>query len=222
MKRSLPFLFTLALVAATASPTQAKPVQVFEDATGDAGNQDSGIPGFDQAGFDLASGAINKAGKNLEFIVTMAAMPAPGAPPEGFRLLWHFNVGGEQYRFTIKSVDIGKPDVISGTGQERVGRVDTSGHFRLETFTEGPTANTPAYEPIEYLEGSFDPAAKTVTVILPMKLVKAKKGTVITAGSGGAADTGCQICWVPHWAERSLTPQSIIDSAVMTATYKVR
>lgn len=197
---------------------------VFEDPAGDAGNQDSGIPGFSQAGFDLVGGSINKVGKNLEFTITHAAMPPNGSAPEAFRLLWHFFVDKDEYRFTIKSADIGKPDVLSQTGQERVGKVDVNGHFRLETWAEGLNVgvNTPVYKPVAYLEGKFDPATKTVTVILPMKLVKAKKGSTISGGTGAAASSGCQICWIPHYAERSLTPLSIIDSATMSTTYRVR
>ncbi len=225
MRKVVAVLAAGALACVLSGNAAAKPTVVFEDPAGDAGNQNSGIPGFDQAGFDLVSGSINRVGKNLEFTVNHAAMPPSGTLPEGFRLLWHFFVDKEEYRFTIKSADIGKPDVISGTGQDRVGKVDVNGHFRLETWEEGPAVggiSTPTYTPVAYLEGSFDPATKSVTVILPMKIVKAKKGSIIAGGTSAAAATSCQICWVPHYAERSLTPHSVIDSANVSTTYKVR
>ena len=205
----------------------AAPAKVITDAAGDAGIESQGVavPGFDQAGFDIVGGSINQAGPNLEFIAEMAGMPANGALPEGFRFLWHFDVGTTQYRLTIKSADIGKPDVIAGSGTERVGRVDTAGHFRLETCGEQPLPAVLTLlncNAVEYVEGAFDPASKTFMAIVPLKSLKAKKGTVVNPGTGGATGTGCQVCWIPHYAERSLTPHTIIDSAVMAKPYKVR
>ena len=223
MSKAMAALAALGLVAALAGPAAAKPVTVFEDAAGDAGNQDSGLPGFDQAGFDLVKGTIDKKGKNLIFTVEHAAMPSTGTPGELFRLLWHFAVGGEQYRVTAKSIDIGKPDVLAQSGTERVGQVDTDGHFRLEQCAEEatPAITLINCRAIEYLEGGFDPASATLMFVVPMKLIKAKPGTVISGGTSGAASSGCMICWVPHYAERSLTPLTIIDSATMTTSYKV-
>ena len=205
----------------------AAPSKVFTDDAGDAGNQDNapGIPGFDQMGFDIVAGTINQSGKNLEFTVESAAMPPNGALPEGFRFLWHFDVGSTQYRLTIKSADIGKPDVLAQSGTERVGRVDVNGHFRLETCKTEPLPAVLTLincNAVEYLEGAFDPASKTFTAIVPAKSLKAKKGTVIKPGTGGSTGTGCQVCWVPHYAERSLTPATVIDGAVMTKSFKVR
>ena len=215
------------LVGALLGNANAAPVKVFTDAAGDAGNQDNapGLPGFDQAGFDIVQGDINQVGSNLEFIVTSAAMPPTGALPEGFRFLWHFDVGKTQYRLTIKSQDVGDPDVLAGSGTERVGRVDTAGHFRLETCAEEPLPAVLTLincNAIEYVEGAFDPASKTFQAIVPLQSLKAKKGTVIVPGTGGSTGTGCQVCWVPHYAERSLTPHTVIDGAVMATSYKVK
>ena len=225
MRRLCALLATAGLFVALIGPANAgKPKVVFEDAAGDAGNQGTAAPGADQAGFDITGGSIAKVGKNLEFTTTVAAMPPSGALPEGFRYLWHFNVDGEEFRFTIKSQDIGDPDLVAQTGTERVGRVDMEGHFRLEQCT---TEATPAgltlsqCTAVEYLEGVFDPATASFTAIVPMALIKAKTGSQIVGGTGGSTSTGCQICWIPHYAERSLTPHTIIDSAAQAVTYKV-
>ena len=214
------------LIGALLGNANAKPTAVITDAAGDAGltSQALAIPGADQAGFDIVGGSIEKVGANLEFTTTSAAMPPNGALPEGFRYLWHFDVKGTQYRLTIKSADIGDPDVVAGSGTERIGRVDTAGHFRLETCGEEalPAVLTLINcNAIEYVEGAFDPAAKTFTAIVPLKALKAKAGTVITPGTGGSTGTGCQVCWVPQYAERSLTPHTVIDSAVMAKSFKV-
>lgn len=205
----------------------AAPTKVITDAAGDAGlaSQALAIPGADQMGFDIVGGTINQVGPNLEFTVESAAMPPNGALPEGFRFLWHFDIAGTQYRLTIKSADIGKPDVLAGSGQERVGRFDPAGHFRLETCSEEPLPAVLTLincNAVEYLEGAFDPTSKTFTAIVPLKSIKAKKGTVVLPGTGGSTDTGCQVCWVPHYAERSLTPHTVIDGAVMAKSFKVK
>lgn len=227
MKKLIALATATALVA-LASPTGAAPkapkeTTVFEDKAGDAGNQDSGLPGFDQAGFDLVQGSIASGGGSVVFTVTHAAMPTAGPPGEAFRFLWHFQVDGHEYRFTVKTVDIGKPDILSQNGTERVGKVYTNGVFRLEECTnEAAVAITLAHCPVKaYLEGTFDAASKSFTITAPMKTLGAKPGSLITGGTGGAAATGCQICWIPHYVERSLTPHTIIDSAAQGVTYKI-
>lgn len=204
------------------TPAQAKPVTVMEDTAGDAGNDTQPIPGMEQTGTDLISGTIEKQGKDIVFTVTHAVMPPVGSFPEGARLLYHFSVDGEQYRFTVKSLDIGKPDVIAMTGTERVGQVYTNGVYRLETCAEMAAGITFVNcTTIEELEGAFDVAAKSVSWNLPMATVKAKTGSLIAGGTAWAAVTSCQICWVPHYAERSLTPVTIIDFASQSVVYKV-
>lgn len=213
-------LVVAGIMLASLGVAGAKPVTVWEDPSGDAtigGQAPQSIP----AGWDLTSATIEKKGSDLLFTVTHADMPPIGSAPEASRFIWNFTVGKEPYRFTVKSADLGKPDVLAGQTTERVGRADVAGHFRLEgecvstPTPAGPsTINCP---PVAYLEGSFDPATMSFTVILPLETVKAKPGTVIGPGS----DQICIICWVSHTAERSLSPNTIIDSAVMMKSYKV-
>jgi len=208
-----------ALLTVLIAPAEAaKPKTVWEDPSGDADGAQglgSSIPG----GWDLVKGSIVKKKANLEFTVEHADMPPIGSGPEATRFLWAFTVDGKTYRFTVKSVDIGKPDIPAGQTTERVGRVDVEGHFRLE---DGECTETSAgvtfvnCAPLEYLDGTFDAAAMSFTIVLPMKAVKAKVGSVIGPGS----NTICNLCWVSHVAERS-SNAVIIDQAAQTATYKV-
>ena len=197
---------------------QAKPVTLWEDGAGDAAIQGQ-VPGS-PAGWDLTSGTIEKKGTDLLFTVTHAEMPPIGSGPEAARFLWNFSVDGEPYRLTVKSGDIGKPDVASGQTTERVGRADVAGHFRLE----GECASTPAAgglsfvncPPLAYLAGTFDAATMSFTVVVPLADIKAKTGSLI--GPGGS--NICIICWVTHLAERSFD-NTIIDSAAQLTSYKV-
>jgi hypothetical protein len=210
------------LVGAVAAAHAATPVKVFTDAAGDAGNQDSGVPGFDQVGFDLVGGSIVKNGANLDFTVTEAAMPPNGALPEGFRFLWDFGVNGTEYRVTVKSADIGKPNPVNQEDTDRVGKVDPTGFYRLEGKCSSD-ATLPVTmincHTLGYLTGKFDAASKSFTFSVPMAAVGAKTGSLITAGAGDGAQI-CSICWVTHAGERSLNT-SIIDSAAQSVSYKV-
>ncbi len=223
MKKLIAVLLAGGLVfGLVGSASAGKATTVWKDDAGDADNAQglgTSIPG----GFDLVGGSIARNGANLDFTVTHADMPPTGTLPEGFRFLWAFAVDGKTYRLTIKRTDVGKPDLGQNQTTERVGRVDVNGHFRLEGDC-GSTA-APAVlvfvncKPLAYLEGTWDPASKSVTMTVPMKLIKAKTGSKIGPGSGEAL-TICAICWVTHLAERSFAA-TIIDSAAQTATYKV-
>ena len=211
--------------ASAAAGRSAKPSVLFKDGSGDAGINNEALPGADQGGFDLTKGTIAKKGKKLQFSVAHAAMPDFGALPEGFRFLWHFDVGNKQYRATVKSINIGKPDAASQTGAERVGQVDTAGHFRVEEcFTDATLpVNLSVCTPIAYLEGAFDASKKTFGFSLPLKTLKLKAGKSVISPStmSVATNSGCSICWVMEYAERSLTPYTIIDAATPTGSYKI-
>lgn len=223
MRKLVPAVLAGVLVALSALPAEAsKPAKVFTDPAGDAGAMGTAAAVFPAAGFDLLEGTIARAGTNLEFTVKHAAMPPIGTLPEAFRFLWTFTVGKTEYRLNAKSADIGKPDAAAMNGTERVGQVDAMGHFRLEgecaMGSIGPQGLVNC-QPLEYLEGSFDPASASFTVIVPLASVKAKTGSKI-AQSGGVGSGICAICWITHLAERS-HGGTIIDDAVQTVVYKV-
>ena len=226
MRRFIGLLLAAGLVVGAATTaTAGKAAKIFTDPTGDAGLNNEAVPGADQGGFDLTEGTISKKGKNLIFSVAHAAMPASGSLPEGFRFLWHFDVAGKNYRVTVKSANIGKPDAASQTGTERLGQIDTAGHFRLEGCTTDASLpiNLSVCEPIANLAGAFDPAEATFGFELPLKTLKLKAGKSVIAPStmSVATTSSCAICWVPDLAERSLTPYTIIDAATVAGSYKV-
>ena len=224
MRRTIGLLVILVMLGGinqTAAAKGAAPVTVWKDPAGDADmGQQTGysVPG----GFDLVSGAIARNKNNLEFTITHADMPPNGSLPEAFRFMWAFSIGAKVYRLTIKSMDVGKPDPSQGQTDERVGRVDTEGHFRLEGDCGSNVVVFATFincKPLGYMDGKWDVAAKSVQMIVPMKLIKAKTGTLITAGAGDATQF-CQICWGSHIAERSPNA-TLIDGAIQSDTYKV-
>ena len=209
----------ISFLGAMVGPANAA-VPLWEDPIGDADLQQGlgiSVPG----GFDLVSGGIEKNGIALRFTVTHADMPPTGPLPEGFRLLWAFSVDEKaSYRLTLKSADIGKPDVVAGSGNERIGRVDAAGHFRLEKCQSDVVgaATINNCSAIAYLKGVFDPSRSSVSVDVPLKAIKVQPGNVIGLGDSDTAPF-CQICWMTHTADRSASA-AIIDSA-LGAFYKV-
>ena len=222
---------TAAIAAFGANAHAAAPKTSWTDATGDAGlgHTPGTLPAIGEGGFDITKGSIVKKGANLEFKVEHATMPPIGTLPEAFRFLWHFNVNNAEYRFMAKSADVGKPDAIANSGQDRVGKVDSDGHFRLEQCVNEPAPAGPLElvncRPVAYLDGKFDAATKSFTVIVLFKAIKAKTGSKITAGTSGNSATGCVVCWLNHTAERSNTGGAngggIIDAAIILTSYKV-
>jgi hypothetical protein len=217
----------LATGLALAAPASAGPsVVLFTDASGDTGVNNTAAPGSpgSSAGLDLVKGTVQRVKNDLAFSFTMAQMPAQGSLPEAARLLYHFDIDKVSWRVTVKSVDVGKPDVLAQSGNDRAGKVDSAGHFRLEQCGSDTTlpVTLSQCKPVAYLKGKVDPATSTLSFTLPMATVKAKTGSRLTPGTGGAVDTGCEICWVGHYAERSLTPSTVIDSAtVLFSSYKL-
>lgn len=218
MKKLLTFALAGSLaVGLIGSASAGRPVTVFEDPAGDAGIEggsavgEHAIPGFDQAGFDLVSGEIARAGKDLEFKVTSAAMPATGSLPEGATFQWYFVVKDDRYRFIIKSQDIGKPDALSQSGNERLGRVDINGHFRLEKCVpngEIGDFGLQRCDLVAFEDGVFDPANKSFSVTIPLEHIGASTGTLIEADQIGSHRCPC---WIMHTAERTSPPGFILD-----------
>ena len=229
MRRPVIGLLAIPLIALAALPAHAAPkvTTVFTDPAGDAGLTPQGTPTpiapFNSLGIDLTKGTISRQGANLKYSITLgSAFPNFGELPEASRLVWQFTVfKGAEYRFTIKSFDIGKPDVVQQNGTERVGKVYDKGEFRLEQCGD-PNATLPVTlsqcNPIAYLNGTVDATGKTISWTMPLALIKGKTGMKLQNGTGGLNPTGCNICFVAHYAERSLTPNTVFDDAIPTAT----
>jgi hypothetical protein len=237
MRRVL--ISVLALSVLALAPLQAnaapKVVTVFTDAADDSGiNGGTVIPQSSNLGLDLVKGTVVRKGNNLEYTLKFSKpFPNYGQFPEGTRVMYQFTVGkGVEYRFTIKSLDIGKPDPVQQTGADRVGTVYDKGEFRLEKCGDPVDTGLPVAPPITlvgcnvvggpsgYLKGSVNASAGTLTWTLPLSLLKLKTGSIITNGVGQFNANKCNICVISHVAERSLATETVIDDAVPTGTGK--
>lgn len=221
-------LVALAPLAHSAAP---KATTIFTDPANDAGlnpnNTPTAIPLMTAGGLDLVKGTVTRKGNDLVYSVTLStSLQNFTSFPEFARLIWQQTVDkGAEYRFTVKSFDIGKPDPVQKDGTDRIGKVYDKGEFRLEKC--GDPVAAPAVltfsscSAIAYLKGSFDAASKTITWTMPLSLIKAKTGTKIMMGTGTLNDTACDICFIAHYAERSLSPHTVIDNAPTAFKYVV-
>jgi hypothetical protein len=221
-------LVAAACLALAAAPATGKGGGTWVDPAGDAGSAYNAqpVPGAEQGGFDLIEGSVARKGKNLVFTVTSAEMPPFATLPEAVRFMWAFAIDGESYRVTAKSAEVGKPSPVTQENADQIGKVYTDGFFRLEgdcgtAATAGPLQFVECHT-LGYVEGTFDPANKSFSFSVPMKAVKAKPGSVVTAGTGDAVTLcyGGPICWTSHTAERS-SDRTLIDIASWTTAYKV-
>lgn len=220
-------LVALAPMAHSAAP---KVTTVFTDPANDAGlnpnNNATAIPLMTAGGLDLVKGTVARKGNDLVYSVVLStSMQNFTSFPEFARLIWQQTVyKGAEYRFTVKSFDIGKPDPVQRDGTDRIGKVYDKGLFRLEQCGDPDTTLPVSFsqcKAIAYLKGSFNAATKTITWTMPLSLIKAKTGTKIMMGTGTLNDTSCDICFIAHYAERSLSPHTVIDNAPTAFKYIV-
>jgi hypothetical protein len=215
------------MIALAALPAHAAPkvTTVFTDPAGDAAlnprANNKALPTQAQAGLDIVKGTIARSKNDLQFTVSLSqSLSTYGEVPEAVRLVWQFTVNKKtEYRFTVKSFDVGKPDAVQEDGTDRVGHVSDKGLFRLEKCGEpfypgdnGSLSFSKCTE-IGTLVGKIDAGGKKLSWTLPMAKVGAKTGSLIANGAGGLNGTGCYICIIAHYAERSLSPDTVIDDA---------
>ena len=164
----------------------AKPTVVGEDAVGDWGaNVEPGLaPLGDALGQDLTSASISSDGKNINFIIGLNSLPANGGAPEISRYTWDFMVNGEYTEIDGKWTNYSRGVCDPTAGSCPPPRDPGMQPFFVRgecALVEGTNVQT--CKELGVVQGVFDPAAKTITVTVPMELIGAKKGTKITGGT---------------------------------------
>lgn len=194
LRKTLPVLGAAALAASllagpanvAAAKAAAKPTVVGTDPAGDWGsNVDANIgPLGDALGQDLTSASITSDGKNVNFIMGLNSLPANGGVPEVSRYTWDFMVNGEYTEIDGKWSNYSRGACDPTAGSCPPPRDPGMQPFLVRgncSLVEGTNVQT--CEEIGVVQGVFDPAAKTITVSVPMEMIGAKKGTKITGGT---------------------------------------
>jgi hypothetical protein len=212
-------LFAPAAIAGKKAPKG--PVVVGTDPAGDWG---SGFavpdvaPVGDALGQDLTEAAISMVDKTtVNFVIKVNSLPATGGTPEVSRYVWDLTVDGEFVELDGKFSNYSR-----GTCDPTSGKCPPPRDPGMQPFfvrgncgvVEGTGVTT--CEELGIVKATFDAAAKTITIPVPLALIKAKPGSKI---AGGANLFGGSVSASP--AAFFTSTAMPLDTLTVTGTYVV-
>ena len=221
-------LSAVALLAPAAPAAKAKkakgPVVIATDVEGDWGSTvDPGVAPLGAAlGQDLTEASIAMAdAKTVNFVIKLTGLPASGGIPEVARYSWDFTVDSEAYS-------------MSGNFTDYVRGVCYPAHTNtcpppkdpgMQPFfiRSGPCTIQPASASlgecnlVATVKATFDAAAGTITIPVPLEAIKAKAGSKI--GPGTNAVYGSTLYATP--AAVSASPNAPHDTMTGLGTFTV-
>jgi hypothetical protein len=204
--------FVLPSSVATAKKKKKKGgvVKLGSDAAGDWGaNVDANIsPLGDALGQDLTGASMSSDKKNLNFIFELNSLPPIGGAPEVSRYQWAFNVGSGAFELDGKYTNYSRGACDPTSGQCPPPRDPGMQPFMLRGNCVSGTVIT--CEELGIVQATFDAAKATITVPVPLKLLKAKSGSKVL---GGAVTTSPAAFFTA-----SAGPE---DSLTVTKAYKI-
>ena len=170
----------------------AGPVVVGKDAANDWGtNVDPNIAPIGNAlGQELVEASIGMADKKtVNFIIKVASLPAPGGMPEFTRYNWDFSVDGNSMELDGKFTNYSRGACDPTAGSCPPPRDPGSAPFFLRgnCSTVGTTI---VCEELGLVNASFDAGSGTITIPVPLSMIKGKPGSKIM---GGTSDFGGSI-----------------------------
>jgi hypothetical protein len=168
---------------------KAKLKVVGKDAAGDWGSNVAAEvgPAGDPVGQDLLAASIGANGKNIDFQIKVSSLPDNGGVPEGTRYTWIILVNGEQYELDGKWSNYTR-GACDPTGNACPPPRDPGMQPFLIRGNCGSNGATVACQELGIVQATFDAAKGTITIPVPAKMIKAKPGTKIAAGT--QADSG--------------------------------
>ena len=165
-----------------------KPLTVGTDPAGDWGaNQDASLaPLGEQLGQDLVKASVFKADKKtVNFIIQVSALPASGGVPEFSRYNWDFTVNGNAFQMSGAFTEY-----LRGTCNPTYNpavcpppRDPGSAPFFIRQGGCLLGAPPGPCEEIAKVNATFDADTATITIPVPLKAIKAKKGSKIGPGT---------------------------------------
>ena len=124
----------------------------------------------DAAGIDIADATITPIANGLRFTWIMNSMPEH-TPPEGIRYTWAFKIGNNMYQLQAKRtnvIGVSTTEDPVGTAQHHAANKNAF-ELRGACVAEYQGAPINGCYHLAWLDGSFDPANKKVTVDLPFE-----------------------------------------------------
>ena len=162
------------------------PVVVGTDEAGDWGSVvDPNIgPVGNALGQDLVEAEIGMADKEtINFVIKVASLPPTGGAPEVSRYTWYFNVDGAENQIDGKFTNYSRGACDPTAGSCPPPRDPGLQPFAVRSECAANEANVTICQEKGIVQASFDAAAGTITVPVPMELISAKKGSKIEAGT---------------------------------------
>lgn len=175
--------------AAKKKKKPAGPVTVATDAADDWGaNVDATIePIGDGMGQELTGAVITMADPaTLNFVIQVNSLPANGGAPEVSRYTWDALVDGNYVELDGKWSNYSRGACDPTSGQCPPPRDPGMQPFLVRgdctTDNTTPSAVTTCKE-LGLVQAAFDPAAKTITIPVPLELIHAHAGSKIEGGA---------------------------------------
>lgn len=180
---SLLLLGMLAPGAAQAGKKKAGPQVVGTDDEGDWGtNADPNLaPLGGPLGQDLVEASIGLADpKTLNFIIKVTSLPPSGGVPESTRYNWDFTVNGNAYQLTGAWTEYLR-GVCNPLHTNSCPPPQDPGQQPF-FLRQGPCTVGAECHVLGIFQATFDPAAATITIPVPLETIKAKAGSKIGPG----------------------------------------
>lgn len=197
------------------------PVVVGTDAADDWGSAQSPdlAPAGAFLGQELVEASIGMAdAKTVDFVITLAELPPTEGIPEFTRYVWTIDIDGELVAIDGKFTNYsrGTCDPTAGTCPPPRDPGEAPFLVRGNCTDNGGTAVT--CEELGLVHGTFDTAKKTISVPVPLELLGAKPGSVIShAVQPGSNFSG--VWAIPSvWASQADMPH---DELILTKSFTV-
>jgi hypothetical protein len=177
----------LLLPATAATAKKAKgPLVVGTDPEGDWGEgvDPTVSPAGAALGQDLVEASVAMADKaTVNFVMKVTALPPMGGWPEVTRYTRDMNVDGKFLELDGKFTNYSRGICDPTSGQCPPPRDPGMAPFFVRTDCAPNEANVTICQEVGIVEATFDAGEGTITVPVPLKLLRAKKGSKITPGT---------------------------------------
>jgi hypothetical protein len=172
----------------TAGPSvaAAKLAVVGTDPVGDWGtNIDPTLaPVGDALGQDLTKASIGlKDAKTLNFVIGVNSLPPNGGVPEISRYTWDLTVNGKFVELDGKYTNYSRGACDPTAGSCPPPRDPGMAPFIVRGNCTTNAANVSTCSEIGLVHATFDATSKTISIPVPLAMVKATKGSKISAGA---------------------------------------
>ncbi|MGH2577166.1 MAG: hypothetical protein ACRDG9_05365, partial [Actinomycetota bacterium] len=205
---------------------KAKAFVVGKDAEGDwgqdnASGEDISMLG-QELGMDIVEASISMADKEtINFVIKVSGLPPAGGWPEIPRYIWGLTIDGDFAELDGKFTNYSRGACDPTSTQCPPPRDPGQQPFLVRgECTTDATANLTTCKELGVVQATFDTAAGTITIPVPMDMLGAKPGTKIAGGTSDFSSQagGAVLAIASAFVSRSDFPR---DAMQVTKTFTV-